>query len=167
MNKFFLLSAALLLIIVSSTFGRNVVFVLHSTVGDTIDLDEKNNYLLFSDFDLGQSNEFVIRECNEGFELQGFHNNKLVKTMPLTTQEVNQYANNIEKINRYWESQVANDSIAAESLSSGLDQSAYESLDLDLISPVDIKEIKGALKVEWHRQKALERIENIKKGHMF
>ncbi|MBN1185414.1 MAG: hypothetical protein JXB49_24225 [Bacteroidales bacterium] len=167
MKRIFLLSVALLLMIVSSTHGQNALFVLHPTVGDTIDRNEKNNYLLFSDFDFGQANEFIILKSNVGFELQAFENNTVVKTIPLSGQQVEQYATNIEKINRYWELQVAQDSLSSESLTSGLEQPTYESLDLDLVSPVDLEKIKGAVEVEWHRQEALERIENIKKGHVF
>lgn len=167
MTKCSFISAVFIYLSFSSLSGQSSVFVLHPSVGDTIDLEERNNYLLFSGYDFGQANEFVILKSNAGFELQALQNNTLVKTMPLNNQEVNQYAANIEKINRYWDSQVAKDSIPSDSLTSGLEQPAYESLDLDLISPAVIKEIKGAIKVEWHRQKALERIDNIKKGHMF
>lgn len=112
---------------------------------------------------------FVLLKSEDGFQLSCFFGLNHMKIIPIPDEDIEEYSANIDKIDRYWELLIQNErKKEAEGLSGVTLQSAdYNTLNLNLVSSELVTEIKGAVKVEWHRQKAIERIENIKKGHMF
>ncbi|MBN2596004.1 hypothetical protein [Labilibaculum sp.] len=96
-----LIASILFLIGSISAFAQKQVVILHPVVGDTIDLAEKQTYLLFADvddsaFDYGQ----VIKEGDNYFlDVHSQSGEKLIKVDQLKLEE---YHTNIQKLLAYY-----------------------------------------------------------------
>ncbi len=149
-----------------SVFSQNI-YILHPSVGDTIDQIERENYLLFNDIHTEDCRFIVIKETSDNYFIECINETEIVSVNKVEVAELNKYANNIDKIDKYWESLMLEEQTKDELIDVNSSNYAYDVLDLKLVKQEDLRIIKSSTKVEWHRKKAQERIDNIKKGHMF
>lgn len=104
----------MMILILSFVFRGNSqdgLIVLHPIVGDTIDKDEKVNYLLFPEITDSLFIYCQINKVADKYYATSFLVRDSLLTIQLNGTEINLYKENIEKLNAYYSSQPESDSI--------------------------------------------------------
>ena len=96
-----LLLLAWIIMQTSALFAQKKTISLHPQVGDTINLKEKEMYLLFPEIDSEYYNYGVITKTQEQYQLNVIYNG-ICTTTNLDSLKINEYANNIEKLSNYY-----------------------------------------------------------------
>ncbi|PWE00862.1 hypothetical protein [Marinilabilia rubra] len=106
--KFFfevrIISAMLLVFFFVSPAISQKPVVLHPEVGDTIDLIEKLDYLLFTQVPDSLFDQGVLRKDGENYQLAVWHDTDIEK-YDISIEDFESYAGNIEKLSAYYKRQ--------------------------------------------------------------
>jgi hypothetical protein len=106
------ISFVLLISAVSVSAQQKVV--LHEVVGDTIDLVEKIDYVLFTEIEDSLYDYGVVFKDNELYVLEVTHNSGIT-SLELCPEVFHNYAGNVEKLSAYYRQKKEKNNVLSES----------------------------------------------------
>lgn len=93
------------------SYAQSNIYVLHPLVGDTIDNNEKLNYLLFKNINDSDFRYGVITHTNEAYLLKVCSADNSVSIFQIDSTELKQYAEKLDKVAAYYANEGKKDSI--------------------------------------------------------
>jgi hypothetical protein len=140
-------------------FAQSDVYILHPAIGELIDAQEIKQYMLFPNYTDDSIDHLVITKTDNNFYLNGFTGDKLKFKTLLNEEEIVVQNQHIEKLNAYYQTKTANDSV------NSLNKLAYDSiqtqkLNFKILTPEVLKDIKKTTRwdrMEKYRKEARSR----------
>jgi len=106
------LTVILIVIVISfQCYAQDRLFVLHSLVGDTINRNEKLNYLLFSEINDSDFKYCTITHSNDGYFVHTTTINDSVAIKQVDLTEIREIVVKLDKVMEYYSAQAKQDSL--------------------------------------------------------
>lgn len=109
MKRFFGLLTGIIFML--NCYSQDSLFVLHPLVGDTIDKNEKTNYMLFQEISDSVFKYGYITHSKDGYFINYCILDNSMSISKLDTSLIIQYRTNLDKLSEYYSNQAQKDSI--------------------------------------------------------
>lgn len=155
--------AVLIFIVIKSgiAFTQDTIFILHPSVGATIDKNEKLNYLLFPEIKDTCFQYCFIKPLKGRFAIYSFFRNDSLSISKVDTLELVNYQTNISKLDEYFSNQSKPDSLK----STDQVKKDNQTMKYDILSPNTIKDIKNETRRDARLKDDEERMNRYRKGN--
>lgn len=142
MRKLILLSIFVTLFLSTSVDAQDQPYQLHPTIGDTIDRQEIDKYLLFEIYSPDSVDYFILSKNENAYYLMAYSDNTIIFRNHISADEVLIQKEKVEKLNKYHASFLRNESEVLNAYSLKKELSDTLKVDLNVMTPTLLKTIK-------------------------
>ena len=141
MRKLILLSIFVTLFLSTSVDAQDQPYQLHPTIGDTIDRQEIDKYLLFEMYSPESVDYFILSKNGNAYFLIVYSDNTIICRNHLSADEVLIQKEKVEKLNKYYASFIRDTEVLT---TNDLKKELSDTLkvDLNMVTPTLLKSIK-------------------------
>lgn len=142
MRKLILLSIFATIFLSAPVDAQDQPYQLHPTIGDTIDRQEIDKYLLFEIYSPDSVDYFILSKNENAYYLMAYSDNTIICRNHICADEVLIQKEKVEKLNKYYASFLRNESEVLNAYSLKEELSDTLKVDLNVMTPTLLKTIK-------------------------
>lgn len=141
MKKLVLILSFCIFLISKEVSAQKILYQLHPMVGDTIEMNEIEKYYLFNKNNL-DSISYLIFQDNNVFYLVGISEEKNLKQIELTNEEILLEKEKVEKLMKYYSSKQNKDTITNVRFKEDIQINDSLNVKLNIVTPEFVKSMK-------------------------
>lgn len=146
----------------TNVYAQSILYQLHSLVGDTVDVIEKRNYQLFSEFQDASYNYAYITQEDTDFKLVTHFTYDSVSIQVIEKETLEEYSTQIQKFGEFYQRRQSSNSLYNSNNLSN-QQHATE-FNLGTTEPIIQNKVEGQIKINRSLQNNEERKKLIQQG---
>lgn len=141
-------------------YSQGNIYMLHPLVGDTIDNNEKFNYLLFKNINDSDFKYGIITHTKDAYLVKVCSPNNSVSTIVIDSTELKQYVEKLDKVAEYYANEGKKDSIKSNLKLNGEYDPKLNNLNSTLINHQSRDRILKEIRTETRIKGDAERFKN-------
>jgi hypothetical protein len=149
-----------------NVFAQSQICTLHSVLGDTIDKNEIEKYMLFSNYANDSIEYFVLSESSGLYLLNGYLDSLKVLNLQVSEEEVFLEKEKVEKLNNYFAAKSKRDTVNINIVELS-DSISFKQINLNIQTPEFQKNLKKEKRRKYWQEKRRETNSNREKGMIY